>query len=427
MGFSKPDNADRSTRLDRRAAVCPFTGISASAVFGPVLAPGEPDFSLAQAFTPAERVSTGVNAWAREKETERNCDMGFPPLDKLIPNPQSPIPRFPPRGFTLIEMLIAITIMVMLMALAATTLVPAGESRRLREAARALNVYLGSARNRAMETGRPCGVTFHRFGTLPCSMSIDQCEVPPCYCGDTEQSAATLSVTSPTTITATLLTDTPLGLIRPGDLVQFNCQGPYYTIAPTSGSTNPVDGNGYLSSPATLALVLDISQNPVVPWPTGTQSLPVPYRIFRAPVKGGASPLQLPAPIVVDLQWSGVGIDPSGSDVMSLVNVPLNQDVCILFSPNGSIQQVYSPVGTLNGPVTQPIFLLVGKRERVGQSVATPTPANKSQWANWQDLDNIWVVVNPQTGLVTADNIAVGANVGAARFLARDAQGMGGK
>ena len=114
------------------------------------------------------------------------------PLNPQSPNPSTLIPRpsSPPRGFTLIEMLIAITIMVMLMALAATTILPATESRRSREAARALNVYLGSARNRAMETGRPCGVIFHRFGTLACSMSIDQCEVPPCYCGETEQSAA---------------------------------------------------------------------------------------------------------------------------------------------------------------------------------------------------------------------------------------------
>ena len=71
----------------------------------------------------------------------------------------------------------------------------------------------------------------------------------------------------------------------------------------------------------------------------------------------------------------------------------------------------------------------MGKRERVGNDRRDPpTPANKSQWANWQDLDNIWVVVNPQTGLITTDNVAARRQrIDAARSLARDAQGMGGK
>ena len=84
--------------------------------------------------------------------------------DRPLPtNPQSLIPNPSSRGFTLIEMLIVITIMLILVGAAATAMRPATEGRRIREAARAINVYLSSARNRAMETGRPCGVTFHHF------------------------------------------------------------------------------------------------------------------------------------------------------------------------------------------------------------------------------------------------------------------------
>ena len=60
-------------------------------------------------------------------------------------------------------MLVVVTIMMLLVAVSATAFRPANDSRRIREAARAINVYLGSARNRAMETGRPCGVIFRRF------------------------------------------------------------------------------------------------------------------------------------------------------------------------------------------------------------------------------------------------------------------------
>jgi type II secretory pathway pseudopilin PulG len=328
------------------------------------------------------------------------------------------------------EMLIAITIMVMLMALAATTIVPATESRRAREAARALNVYLGAARNRAMETGRPCGVILHQFGGLACSMSIDQCEVPPCYCGETETAAVTLQLTTLTTISVNFFDGgQPSGLLtgfaRPGDLIQFNCQGPYYSIL---GSPNTVDGNGFVTTVASSPIsvtVADVSQNSLVPWPTpSATSLPVPYRIFRAPMKGAGSALQLPAAAVVDFTASGV-------DGGALFNA--GGDVTILFSPNGGVDRLYAN-GTF-GPVSQTIFLLVGKRERVSNTfVAAPAPANQSSWPNYQDLDNIWVTVNPQTGLVVTDQVAASTTamdpasaINAARTLARDAQGMGGK
>ncbi len=85
-------------------------------------------------------------------------------------------------------MLVVVTIMMILVAVGASQMRPASELRRIREAARAINVYLSTARNRAMETGRPCGVIFHCFGpTVPCAMTADQCEVPPCYAGDTER------------------------------------------------------------------------------------------------------------------------------------------------------------------------------------------------------------------------------------------------
>ena len=161
-----------------------------------------------------------------------------------IRNPLFAIRR--PRAFTLIEMLIVVTIIMMLVAAALTTMRPALESRRIREAARAIDMYLGSARNRAMETGRPCGVMFRCFrsanGTIattpPCVMNADQCEVPPCYCGDTYQSTASV-VNNNGTLTVTLNSDTPSNLLKIGDMVQFNCQGPQYPIiAPTPYDPN---------------------------------------------------------------------------------------------------------------------------------------------------------------------------------------------
>ncbi len=78
----------------------------------------------------------------------------IPNLKSQIPHPSSRISNLkssiPHRhgGFTLIEMLIVIGIMLILVTMAATIMPSATESRRIREAARVGNIYLGSAHPR---------------------------------------------------------------------------------------------------------------------------------------------------------------------------------------------------------------------------------------------------------------------------------------
>jgi hypothetical protein len=56
---------------------------------------------------------------------------------------------------------------------------------------------------------------------------------------------------------------------------------------------------------------------------------------------------------------------------------------------------------------TTPIHLLVGKRELLPLPSLGPPPntnPNSSSfqpYANWQDLTNFWVTINPQSGTVT--------------------------
>jgi type II secretory pathway pseudopilin PulG len=328
-------------------------------------------------------------------------------------------------------MLVVVTIMMLLVAAAATQMRPATESRRIREAARALNVYLGSARNRAMETGRPCGVMLRRFvvsagpPVVACVMTADQCEVPPSYAGGQTTSVATVSCAG-NVATLNFYTDStlttaepPIGMIRPGDLLQLDCQGPLYTVAPSSGTINPLDSNGYVTG-ATLTAMFDSTQGQIVPWPTGVPPATVTYQIFRSPTmtKSSATPLQLPASTVIDLDASGIdGNAPFGGAY----------DVAILFSSNGSVYGV-SYAGQALNSVVQPIFLLLGKRERVGNPYLTLNN-NVTTQTNDQDLTNLWVVVNPQTGLVTSGEIGAdnGTRLIGSRSLARDAQSMGGK
>src|SRR5262245_39122878 len=61
-------------------------------------------------------------------------------------------------GYTLAELLIVMTIMLMLMAITLPTVRRVMEDGKVREASRQLNAYFAMAKSRALLTGRPCGV-----------------------------------------------------------------------------------------------------------------------------------------------------------------------------------------------------------------------------------------------------------------------------
>jgi prepilin-type N-terminal cleavage/methylation domain-containing protein len=305
----------------------------------------------------------------------------------------------PRRGFTLVEMLIVIGIMLMLVTAAMTIMPAASEGRRTREAARSVNVYLSTARNRAMETGRPCGVTFRFFGGNPCALNADQCEVPPDYEGQTAQSMARVSTTA-TPMTVNLVCGTnsevvPASMVRPGDLIQFNHQGVVYSV---SGTT---DAKGYLTGGTFSIAAYDPDPPPSLPSYTRL----VPFRIFRAPIKSAAEALQLPTSTVVDLDFSGMS-NQLGSR---------SQDLTVMFSSTGAVDSVY--YGSTPSPVTDPIYILIGKRPRVATFTPVgqvpPTTKLETQFTNLEDLTNLWVTINTQTGLINTEPVANGATTAA--------------
>lgn len=90
------------------------------------------------------------------------------------------------RGITLVELLVVVTIMVLLLAIAIPMMQPTMKSRQVREAARGVNMYFGGARIKAKELGRPVGVLIERSGTVPQgSVILRQIEMPENYGGET--------------------------------------------------------------------------------------------------------------------------------------------------------------------------------------------------------------------------------------------------
>jgi len=390
------------------------------------------------------------------------------PLATTSPRPQR-------SAFTLIEMLIVITIMLMLTVSAMVLFGPAMEDRGVREAARMVTAYMNSARNRAMETGRPCGVVFHRVAGAPgCADVLDQCEVPPSYGGVSSTSTAAIIWNTVTNTGMAIFFAAPdrngsnlesmysasstTNPVMPNDQIQFNCQGPIYTITAFTGA-----------STATIRLA-DQSASQQVPWAPawGTQGLGshswpspndatlpvasfVPYRVFRAATNNmariAAGSLQLPAGTVVDLLWSGVNAAAGGASAFAWADN--SADVQMLFTPDGSVYSVTltndASSSHYNGPVVQSVFFLIGKRERMplapdqNKRIVGTTSTADDQLPNVRDLKNLWVVINPQTGLITSDVVAVvpphptvnwtipRAVAAAARSLAAESQSMGGK
>ena len=180
------------------------------------------------------------------------------------------------------------------MLLAAATiprLKPEMDRSRVREAARSIQLYLSSARNLAISTGRTCGVMIEPLAAENgCSMSLTQVETPLPYGGDFIGALATVTRRGAPThglppARLPLLADgVPL---HPGDLIQIGYQG--YRLILKTNSVIPA-GTNSLRQPrrqprreSGLALPTPISG---------------PYKIWRWPTKSLASAFNFPRPPV---------------------------------------------------------------------------------------------------------------------------------
>jgi len=347
------------------------------------------------------------------------------------------------RAFTLAELLIVVAIVV-LVSIATVPLVRSTlDTRRIRESGRLVSTQFASAQSEALANGRSAGVWLERMTNEPtASMDLFLCTVPQPYAGDSESSVANVTVNggvgAVTVYSYTAVggsTDVGWeGLLRPGDLIRFNYSGPYYSLAAQSGGST-VDANGYLQPPTGNANTV-FSITPVDPDDFTSTGAPAfrhlppaaftaagwttPFQIFEQPVKESNVPVQLPAGDVVDLNYSGMsglnfgmfGSPTSGNST---------QPIIVMFDRSGAVDSLY-----LNGAkqaISGPLYFLVGKRDELA-SLSLPPGVTQD---NLNDLENVWVAVNPQTGLVTTAEVASGGSVSASRAFATSAQSMGGK
>jgi len=363
-------------------------------------------------------------------------------------------------GFTLVELLIVVTILIMVTVAAIPLLGPSSRGRQTREGARELSAFIAGARAKALALGRPVGIWLERFpstkppstpaelqavkalsetGGLHFCVNVYLAVSPPPYSGDTIDARV---VVKNKQVVNFLPPAGWVGLVRRGDLIKLNYQGRLYQI----DSTNPSDPakvdqqtGKLLALPWTLTPV-DFNTNSDVP---DTPATGVPFQILRQPVRSNEAPLQLPGSAVIDLDLSGVdSISPGllggtfsaehtpGSNPPSIDTNP----VIITFGPAGAIDRVYYRGGLFFRP-TEPVYLLVGRREKVYPGESKESSEENGVQFNFQDTGHWWVAIGNQTGRVTVTELANYANPdmlgnsgpAKTRHFARMAQSTGGR
>jgi hypothetical protein len=131
-------------------------------------------------------------------------------------------------------------------------------------------------------------------------------------------------------------------------------------------------------------------------------------------------------------------IDPATNST-NAINPPDITPIIITFATNGLVDKVYSwdernfAVWQGRQP-TGPIYLLVTRRELIGGDLSVTSPSAAKPQYGIQDINSIWVTINPQTGLVlSSPNAPVSFNLSyalqcyEARQNARQAQALGGR
>lgn len=331
------------------------------------------------------------------------------------------------RGFTLVELLVVLAIIVLLLAIALPMMTPPLEQRRIREASRGVVATLAAARDRAIASGRPYGVRLERYvepitGTVKNNvcLNISYVAQPVPYAGDSIYSRMIVSNGGVVFagIVGTNNSDTwangPFARVHFGDQVKLNYCGHLYTImGGTVGDPVPNPSAAFLHTDTMPYNVTTVQTGP---------GAGLPYQVFRQPQKTGGPPYELPESTVVDLSASGMLTNEFGA--------ASNGHVTIMFGPNGNIDRVHYGSGaqlSTGYRPTSPIYLMIGRSAKVGDLDSTGMSDNV------EDLTTLWVSINPQTGLIQSNancNSLSNSGVGdlfVSRTYARNNQGMGGR
>ncbi|MBC8356018.1 MAG: hypothetical protein H8E66_28915 [Planctomycetes bacterium] len=375
---------------------------------------------------------------------------------------------------TLVELMVVVTIAVLLIGVSVPMMKPAVDDAKRREASRQFNVFLTSAKARAIQNGRPAGVWVERDAAGGnAALNVYMAETPAPYSGDFISSTAVLVDSDSDGRSESADIDPALSLSLPflvqaGDSIRFGYKGARFELV----SVPPIPDLKGVGVPSVYTIVFEAPSAIVNPGPDGKwgdagvdddgqngtddrgeagwalsddgpnpppPGTVVSFQIYRQPRRSKVAPLLFSGGVAIDLEYSGIGASGSQFDA-SLQNQPgvLNsQPVIVMFDPGGAVSKVYTGIynagtGTIplvGAPVQGTIHFLLGKFD---QSVPPPvlatavSPTLNATQTNLEDTGNSWVSIADRTGAITTAENASGATLVDAREFVISGQGSGG-
>lgn len=348
------------------------------------------------------------------------------------------------RGLTLTELLVVVAILVAVTAILAPLLTSSMEGREVREAARQVNAYFQQARARAKELGRPVGVVIRRSEAADPNFDfgyqLSLAEEPPPYKGLSSLARARVLAQSEPTQRTALISDPGTGIValrkfvQPNDQIRFNLRGDRYRVLRVRPATSTQIDANEANPPFAFQVVFETVGKQPINFATLNS---VQFEVFRRPRSTSSTPLELPNGAALVMNLSGVGMDyvsealaVNGDSQLDGVESPwassprqqyigllefgrpgaemnaayANNPLTIMFNPNGGIDRIYRILPNANLVVDNTYLLARPKRPQdkvylfVGKS-------GVDRWTNLNDGSNLWITIDPQTGLVsTAPN-----------------------
>lgn len=301
---------------------------------------------------------------------------------------------------TLVELLVVVAILGLLAVTVLPNVSNSADARRTREATRVVSSYIAQAQARSIGRQEWAGFLLAPpNATSQFALDIFMADVPQAYRGETLDATVQTSGDGPVRSLAysTNAIDVARSGVTDGDLIRFDGRGPWFQLG-GGGSLVHFRGVG--------GNVEFAGQNELnTAWPAQASSIWHTFEILRRPRTSG-KPLVLTDGRCIDLAWSGTGpvvtsdTSVSLSEYRLLAPVP-GVSVTIVFDASGRTRQIVrtSTAGSVRQAVTSPIFLLVGRADRVPNDPATFQAQDDATGANWQRGDSFWIGIDPVSGI----------------------------
>lgn len=362
------------------------------------------------------------------------------------------------NGISLVELLIVVAIASILAAVTLPSLKTVMKDRKVNAAAIQLRSMLEAAKSKAMAKGRNVAVVIDRlddtdFLSLDADLlytrrntasRVGLAEVVGPYRGDFESTTANLS--SQTMASIVTADQTNESLVKRfavvGNLIGFGDYSALFEIVGVDKAPDsPIIGNDTytltfanqpkITPPITQITSTSLPHRNHVELPIGAVS----FRIYSTPKRLFNKPIEFPKGTCIDLSLSGMdnGVT-NGSqgfasnncftgNVNDITSDNHFKPIAIVFSPNGSVAEIFQNTGTGTDPVrvlpTGIIYLYIGRTDQVVQPTVTRQNAiDNDIKRNIDDLTGYWLRIVPQTGQISIAPNVEAASVADARTLA---------